>query len=250
VKAFSPRHAIARDFLQAEDINANARAVADSFNGNLSGEQLPYEGFTEDKFTAGDSLDSTFKTTPAGATTGTAQRKPSQTYATTQSAITTFNTVPTGLTSAILGPPAKAYTLSTDIQPGWNALKDYISTGVYLSGPVQQGIIKGVAMVDLEFYQGDKSSYGLASGISGGAWRLRLGVFVDGVLIASTGNYSCRRHTHCIPYAIPVSTRTIEIDVRMIIKYDGPGVTEDYIITSDDKLNIYNTSLYMRNVYR
>ena len=112
MKAFTPRRPTGRDFLQAEDINGNARAIANTFNGELSGEQLPYEAFTEDKFSAGDSLNSTYKTTPAGAATGTAQRKPSQTYATTQSAITTFNTVPTGLTSPILGPPAKGYTLS------------------------------------------------------------------------------------------------------------------------------------------
>jgi hypothetical protein len=250
VKAFTPRRAKARDFLQAEDINANGRAIGNTYNGNLSGEQLPYEAFTEAVFTAGDVYDSTYKTTVAGAATGTAQRKPSQTYATTQSAITTFNTVPSGLSSPILGPPAKTYTLSTDVQPGWNALKDHLSTGVYLSGPVLQGMIKGVAMVDFEFYQGDKSAYGLASGLSGASWRHRLGVFVDGVLIASTGTYSPRRHTHCIPFAIPVSTRTIEVDIRFIVKYDGPGVVEDYIITSDDVLNIYNTSLYLRNVYR
>jgi hypothetical protein len=253
MKVFTKRIHTATQYALAEDYNQEARNLQDSFNGGIGGEQLPFAGFSEDKFSQGDDYDGVVATTPAGATGGAGQRLPTQTYAITQSDITDLEGFEPagGLTHGILGPAAKTYaTNSSDWQPGWNRLSEYIDDGVYLQMPVGLGTLKGAAIVDFEFYLGDASAYGLASALAGGNWRHQIGVFVNGVLVARSGKMPCRRHSYCLPFAIPVSAGTVTVDVRWEADYDGAGVGNDYSWVSDTALRVYNTTLWVRNQTR
>ena len=256
MKTFTQRAIGARNFTQAEDYNAEGNAIAGEFNGSIGGQQLPYDSVPAAAFSLGDNLDGTIETTPAGASTGLGQRKPTQTYAITQTAISDFAGFDfpdtTGLTSNnILGPPSKTYvTNGSEWGPGWNRFSAYIDKGVFLKLPCKTGILKGNAIVDFEFYYGEKSIYGLASGLAGGNWRWQVGVFVDGVLVAATGKMPPRRHTVCLPFAHPVPTRSIEIDVRWLANYDGAGSAQDYAFVADTVLRSYNHTLWVRNQYR
>lgn len=256
MKTFTRRAIEARNFAQAEDYNAEGNAIAGEFNGAIGGQQLPYDSAPPAAFSLGDDLDSAIATTPAGASTGLGQRKPTQTYAITQTAISDFTGFdfpdPSALTSnGILGPPSKTYdTNSSEWGPGWNRYSAFIDKGVFLRLPCKTGILKGIAIVDFEFYYGEASIYGAGSGLEGGGWRWQVGVFVDGVLTAATGKMPPRRHTVCLPFARPVPTRTIEVDVRWLANYDGAGAAQNYAWVSDTVLRSYNHTLWVRNQYR
>jgi hypothetical protein len=255
-KTFTQRALLARDFACEEDYNEEARAALAEFNGQLSPEQLPYGTFDATRFTPNLSVDGLAYTEPDGTATGLAVQMPTQFYAVTQSDITDFNGYsppdPTPLLSTgILGPAQKTYdTNSNDWQPGWNKASDYINKGVYLSIPAREGMLKGCAVADLEFYFGDQSVYGLGSALSGGAWRHEIGVFVDDVLVARSGKMPGRRHSYCLPFAIPVPGRRIIVDVRWRANFDGAGTSLGYAWVSNSSLKITNTILYVRNQYR
>ncbi len=254
MKVFTQRSVNARNFCQAEDYNNESSEIVGEFNGLLAGQQVPYASVTADKFTLGTNLDGSVKTTPAGASNGVAQQKPTQLFAITQTSISDFAGFDfpefSPLTN-ILGPPSKTYaTNSTEWGPGWNRYSAFIADGVYLSVPVRTGILKGCALVDFEFYEGEQGHYGAGSGLVGKSWTWEIGVFVDGVLTAKTGPMSPRRHTVCLPFARPVPHRRIEIDVRWRANYDGIGVTGDYSFVSDTALRSYNHTLWIRNQYR
>lgn len=255
MKIFTQRQVVARDFAQAEDYNDEGRKLAGVFNGGLAGQQLPYASVTDAHASLGDNLDGLVFTTPAGLSTGRAQRKPTQLFAVTQTTINNFTGfafpgATTNSLTGILGPPSKTYTTnSTEWGPGWNRYSNFIDKGVYLSVPCTTGMLKGIAVVDFEFYAGEQTAYGVGSGIEGAQWRWQVGIFVDDVLTAKTGEMPPRRHTVCLPFARPVPTRRIEVDVRWLATYDGAGVSNPYTYVADTALRSYNHSLYIRNQY-
>lgn len=250
-KTYTQQLPVSRDFVIAEDYNAEARGVLAEFNGQLDAQQLPMSTWVEDRFTQGDNLDAVIKTTPAGASAGTGQRLPSQTYARTTTAIVAFaQDVGASGGSDILGPPSKVYaTNSSDWQPGWNALSKFVADGVYLKVSCFEGTIKGCAITDIAYYFGEKSNMG-GTGNNGTDQRVDLGVFVDNVLVARTGYQPSKRHTYCLPFAIPVPTRPVTVDLRFRALYSGIVGNNPYYYVSDTNVSIYNSTLWVRNQYR
>ena len=252
-KVFTQRRPVARGFVQQEDWAQEAHEVLGEFNGALSSEQLPLEDFDHTKLKDNTSADGEVYSTPSGATDATALRLPTALYATSQSAVTDFNgyTPPSTPGAGILGPAQKTFaTNSNDWAPGWNRLAKYITKGVYLSMPMLDGVVKGAAIADIEFYYGDATVYGLASSLTGADWRYELGVFLDGTLIARTGLFPPRRHTHCLPFSFPTSTRRSVVDVRWRGIYDGAGSNQDYAWVSDSAIKFLNTSVWAMNRFR
>ena len=250
-KTWTQRNPKARDFTKAEDYNAEARGIMAQFNGNIGSQQLPMNAFTEDKFDDGDDLDSATATRPDGTAEGTCQRLPSQTYARVSSTLAAFTS---GNTSTILAPSAAVYDNTTNYwPPGFIPLSNKINKGVYLRVPCQGGILKGCAMVDIEYYLGDKGQYdGGSPGTPVGQtdWRFELAVFVDNILVMRTSMHQCQRHTFALPFAVPVPARDVVVDVRWRAKYNGDGATGQYELVADTSVKFYNTTLWCRNVYR
>lgn len=251
MKTFTQRVIDARNFAQSEDYNQEAGPVTATFSGGLQGQQLPYDSVDETVVSLGENLDSVCYTTTGGIANGIAQRKATQTYAITQTLINDFEGFdpPTGgpALTGILGPPSYTYaTNSSGWGPGWNRYSDVIADGVFLSLPMRRGMLKGCAIVDFEFYLGDLDAYGL-SGLAGGDWRWQIGVFVDGVLTAKTGEMPCRRTTVVLPFATPVPGRRVEVDVRWKANYDGAGQSNSYSYVADTVLRSFNHTLWIRN---
>jgi len=255
MKVFTSRSAVPRAFVDAQLLQDEGRNIARTMNGGLGGEQLPFEGFTADKFAAPVNVDSRVKTTPAGATAGQGSLLMSQTFAITKTNITDLEGFQppdggVGITG-ILGPPSAEYaTNSSAWGPGWNPLTETMSDGVYLRFDARAGVVKGAALVDFEFYLGDASAYGLGSAPTGADWRWQVGIFLDGVLIARSGKFPPRRQTMHIPFSFPVPSRSVALDVRWSANYDGAGAPNAYAYVSDTKLRIYNATLWMRNQHR
>lgn len=255
MKVYTTRTATPRAFVDAELLQDEGRRVARTMNGGVGAEQLPYEGFTSSKFSLPVNIDARVDTTPGGASTGTGSTLMSQIFAITQTNITDlegFDPPDGGVPkTGILGPPSAEYaTNSSAWGPGWNKLSESVSDGVYLRWDSRAGVVKGAALVDFEFYLGDQTNYGLASAPTGDQWRWQVGVFLDGVLLARSGKYPPRRHTVHLPFCLPVPSRSVAIDVRWSATYDGAGTTNNYAFVSDTKLRVYNSTLWIRNVYR
>lgn len=250
-KVFTEHGVEARAFVTADSQNEEAHATAGSFNGSLGSEQLPFGAFDADSFVANASMVSEVYTGPNGSIGAETARMPTAQFASIKSSISDLNGYAPpggGLTAGILGPAAKSYaTNASDWQPGWNRLSDYVAKGVYLSMPCREGMLKGGASVDVEFYFGDNSVYGIGSGLAGSEWRYELGVFVDGILVARTGEFSPRRHTHHIVFSHPCPGRRVVVDVRWRGKYDGAGTNNGYSWVSDSQIKITNTSLWLMN---
>ena len=249
-KTYTQRKPEARDFIESDDYNPDARGIMAQFNGNMGSQQAPYNAFTEDKFSDGDNLDASLVTTPAGANAGTGQRFPSQTYARVSSTISGFSY---GDTSTLLGSPAATYNNATNYwPPGFIALSDKIAAGVYMRVPCKGGVLKGCALVDVQYYLGDDGNYtgGTAGDIIGTSWRIEVAIFVDNIKVARTGIQPCKRHTYCLPFAIPVPSRDVVVDVRWAATYDGQGGAGKYEKVADTSVQFFNTTLWCRNVYR
>jgi len=241
-KVYTQQLPVSRDFVKAEDYNEEARNLLAEFNGQLDAQQMPLSSFDATRFSQGADID-------ASITNGTGQVLPSSLYARTTTAITAMGQS-VGATNNILGPPSKVYeTGASEWQPGWNALSLYMASGVKLSIPAQEGTLKGTAITDVAFYLGDKANM-VGSGVVGNSWRVEIGVFVDNVLVARTGYQPPKRHSYCLPFAIPVPTRPITIDIRWRGLYDGLGPNAAYYYVSDTNVSIYNSTLWVRNQYR
>jgi len=255
MKVFSTYPPAPRAFVDAQLLQDEGRRIARTMNGGVGSEQMPYESISADKFVAPADIDSTVRTTPAGATTATASELASQIFAITQTDIVDlagFNPPDGGAgNTGILGPPSASYqTNSSAWGPGWNRLSDTVAEGVYLQWPARAGVVSGALLVDWEFYLGDASSYGLGAAPTGSQWRWQVGVFVDGVLVARSGRYPPRRHTVHLPFTVPVPSRSVVVDVRWQASYDGAGTSNAYSYSADTVLRVYNASLWIRNQYR
>jgi len=154
---------------------------------------------------------------------------------------------------------------------GWNAFEAAATsgdrTGFVLNFTAQEGMLKGEAVLDFE----NRQSYFLYRALfpddiinyQDGA-NIRdehtgeLGVFVNDVLVARTGPLwiACGRHTYTIPYATPVKSGPVKVDVRWLISYFNvfkvlftdtlyfPGVNQVYPV------QVYSRQLWCRNQYR
>ena len=85
-----------------------------------------------------------------------------------------------------------------------------------------------------------------------------LGVFVNDVLVARTGPVyiACGRHTYTIPYATPVKSGPVHVDVRWLIDYKNieqvfaVGVIYDPAVNQVYPIQVYSRMLWCRNQYR
>ena len=255
-KVFTNKQPVARGFVNAEDFSQEAHESLSEFNGALGPEQLPMGRFDSTRFVANANIASEVFSSPGGASSAVATRMPTALYAITKSNVTDLTGYDppdggAGGLTGILGPAQKTYaTNSNDWAPGWNKLSDYIDLGVYLSVPARAGMIKGAAIADIEFYYGDAAVYGLGSALTGANWRYELGVFLDGVLIARSGLFAPRRHTHHLNFSFPSANRRAVIDVRWRGYFDGAGTNQNYSWVSDSAIKFLNTQLWVMNRYR
>jgi hypothetical protein len=152
---------------------------------------------------------------------------------------------------------------------GWNSFEAAGSagdrTGFVLDFVAQEGMLKGEALIDFEHRQ---SYYLFHKNIGGGDAGFiakvkdqhtgELGVFVNDVLVARTGPVyiACGRHTYTIPYATPVKSGPVHVDVRWLIDYKNveqvfsAGVIYNVGVNQIYPVQVYSRQLWCRNQYR
>lgn len=156
----------------------------------------------------------------------------------------------------------------TEWSMGWNSFEATSTpsnrSGFVLDFEAQEGMLKGEAVIDFEHRQSyflfvskreNASAYG---SLIKDQHTGELGIFVNDVLVGRTGPVyiACGRHTYTIPYATPVKSGAVHVDVRWLIDYKnvrkiftsgtfyGIGVNQIYPI------QVHSRLLWCRNQYR
>jgi len=190
-------------------------------------------------------------------------------------------------TTVVVGPPAQtsytyqsqAYHIATvcnttvslpvtEWSMGWNAFEASSNatnrSGFVLDFTAQEGMLKGEAVIDFEHRQSYYIYWKNVGGAAGFTQNIKdqhtgeLGVFVNDVLVARTGPVyiACGRHTYTIPYATPVKSGPVHVDVRWLIDYKNieqvfaVGVIYDPAVNQIYPIQVYSRMLWCRNQYR
>ena len=246
----------ARDFTTSLAYNNEASGILAEFNGNLSQDQLPYEVLEKENFVANSRI--SVDSQPDGlASNGIGIIMPTQAIYKAASALTTFTwdrLAPSGSGPvAVLGPPLAAYTSTTSAwTSGINSLSDDIALGTFLRFTTKEGVIRGTATVDVEYFFVSSEATGF-TGNFGAGWRWQIYVFINDEMVSTTGPQPAgRRRTVQLPFTIPVSSNdAVAIDVRWSATFDGAGLTPSQIVQVDQAtIRFFNCQLFARNQYR
>ena len=156
----------------------------------------------------------------------------------------------------------------TEWSMGWNAFEASSNasnrSGFVLDFTAQEGMLKGEAVIDFEHRQSYFLFVAKLDIVTAYGALIKdqhtgeLGVFVNDVLVARTGPVyiACGRHTYTIPYATPVKSGPVHVDVRWLLDYKniyktftagtsyGIGVNQIYPI------QVRSRQLWCRNQYR
>ena len=245
-KTYTEHNFRARDHLTSEDHNSETRNWVSEFNGQLDAQQLPYTSFASTTFTDGIVMDGAFDTKPDGSRqVGVGQINATQAHYSVQSNITadTWERAPDdapGVT--IMGPPAKSFlSTSGEWSSGINPLSLDIDDGVFMRIPTREGMLRGMAQIDVE-YMLVRQTTGGAAGTYGNDWRWQVFVFVDNLMVATSGPQP----------AVPVPTKdNVEIDIRWAASFDDPWVASATVSLDDPgTVNFFNSHIYVRNQAR
>lgn len=253
MKTFTQADPVARDYATPDAYNTEASSMLAQFNGAMSADQLPYEGAATSNFVEG--VRGSYDSKPDGSNTdATGIVMTTQAFYHTQSALDSFTwDRDVDPSVSVLGPPrlemhSDESSWASGIVPYSASLDD----GVYLRFPTKEGMLRGNAQVDLEYFFVSSSASGF-SGNYGASWRWQLYVFVDNVMVATTGPQPAgRRRSVNLPFAVSVSAKdAVEVDIRWSATFDGAGESASGIVTVERAtLRTYNTQLWVRHQYR
>lgn len=255
-KTYSKRYFEARNYTNSEGYNDEASNVLAEFNGKLSAEQLPYETIEKENFVSNSRI--SVDSQPDGsAQAGIGIVMPTQAIYKVASELDTFTwdrLSPSGSGPvSVLGPPLASFTsTASSWTSGINSLSQNISQGSFLRFVSKEGMLRGTATVDIEYFFVSSSGTGF-SGNYGAGWRWQLYVFVNDEMVATTGPQPAgRRRTAQLPFSIPVASQdAINVDVRWSATFDGAGLSAADIKTVQEAtIRFYNCQLWCRNQYR
>lgn len=255
-KVYSKEYFKSRDYSTADAYNNEASSVLAELNGKLGADQLPYETVEKGNMVSNTRISVDSK--PDGsAQDGVGIIMPTQSIYYVASDLATFTwnrRAPSGAPAvSVLGPPLGTALSS---QPSWStgisSLSSLVSKGTFLSFTSKEGMIRGIANVDIEYYFVSQEATGF-TGNYGAGWRWWIYVFVNDEMVASTGPQPAgRRRTVQLPFSLPVSSSdSIQVDVRWSATFDGAGTApNDISLVDEAAIRFYNCQLFVRNQYR
>jgi hypothetical protein len=254
-KTYSERYFKQKDYTDNEAYNDEASNILAEFNGKLAADQLPYESFTSANMVPNTRISVDSK--PDGsAQQGVGIIMPTQALYNVASNLSTFTwnrLAPSGGSIQVLGPPLATFQSSNSSwTSGINSLSESVSSGSFIRFVSKEGMVRGVANVDVEYFFVSQEASGF-TGNYGAGWRWWIYVFINDVMVASTGPQPAgRRRTVNLPFATPVSSSdSISIDVRWSATFDGAGTSpNDISLVEDATIRFYNCSVFARNQYR
>ena len=253
-KIYTHIEKLEKNIANNDGFNEESQQIFSEFNGQLAAEQLPFEGFDKTKFVAPTRV-ANVPTRPDETTTlGVGWVGIKDSYYITEKKVENFTWLrDSSLTTTILGPPIE--TFSSDA-PNWVAaiypLSLAYSSGCFLRIPTKEGMLKGCATIDTEYYGFSKRTEGdpPVTGNFGTEGRVKIYGFVNDILVGTTGPQPAgKRQTYQIPFAIPVgASEAVDIDIRASATFD----IGSNIVTFPDaaKVNFYSAQLWVRNQYR
>jgi len=217
-----------------EAINDNTDEALEALNGLLGQQNMPVNSVTAAKMAPLESV--TFPTSGVGIEK-IGSRGVTQAYFSTRR---DFDTVGTMYAESVLDIDLDADTWSR----GWNNLQNYAGFGNFpMTFEAREGMLSGCAVVDWQHGVQEGSDF------AGFDWWTEVGVFVNNILIARSGEIHPRRHTTQVPFSVPVGSQNCTVDVRLIINtfYTAGVPSVDSFSTN---FHIFGASVWCRNTYR
>ncbi len=145
--------------------------------------------------------------------------------------------------------------VSSSYQTGWNELRNLtgLENSSWLQAPCLEGMLRGTVVVDYEHRRSARSTVigeiGSEQEARSKDW-VEIGVFVDNYLVATTGHMGYGRLTVNLPWALPVGSQTVTVDVRWRAYFSPLQETSTVTEVERRPISFYNLHLWSRNQYR
>ena len=260
----------ALDVSKSEGMNKEINNSFGTFNGGMSGHQVPINSITKAKL-QGPVYGTGVISSSDGSTNGIKTVMLTQTYYFTEKIGTgTYNPDQTqaGYTAGAGSIPASAHTwaLASGLGAGWTSIGTELNAGAHLEFEAKQGMLKGTLVIDTclpqQFITPTISSGIGTPYVDGDNWARRIGIFVNDVLVADTDFNTCKgRFTTMLPFATPVGSGPMEVDVRFQVSCrehndaqnsgaSSPEWTGAPAARSGIFFRVFSSQLTLRNQYR
>lgn len=235
---------LAGDIILIDPQNDEINQTVGELNGSLDQNNMPLDTVDRTRLVA------PVQTVIAGPPAQTSYTYPSQSYHIAQVCNLTVS-IPVSLWSM-----------------GWNAFEatnqPQDRSGFVLDFTAQEGMLKGEAVIDFEHRQSyflfgaRVENVNTEQALVKDQHTGELGVFVNDVLVARTGPVyiACGRHTYTIPYATPVKSGPVHVDVRWLIDYKNirkiftSGTNYNIGLNQIYPIQVRSRKLWCRNQYR
>ena len=247
MKTFTQRKIRDGQTVQADDINDEAAPLYAELNGTLGQENMPVGSVSNADFTL-----------PAR-TTGmdygvTSTQFPTQTFYQTSNTAGALTTGTYGGNPYSLQAPAASWNWGNSPEGGWFYPLHTID-GTRMDFDAKEGMVKGAWTCSIQ--RGSGYANNIVASVdewSGRKWGLELGVFLNGNLIARTGERGAGHHTYHLPFHFPVGNSACEI--RTAIRIETDSDAQDWFVANAldgfayPPVRLFSTGLWVRNVYR
>lgn len=227
------------DAVKPETINQNLDATLAELNGNLDANNLPVASVTEDKIVGSELVDNY-----SGLVDKASVEYSTQSYHYCRR----WGWDSGGSDDT---PDSTLNLKNSAWRRGYNSLTEMTNyEEFYLDFNAKQGMLVGQATVDWEHGANvfDISALGKNVAFGQKQWS-RIGVFVNNILVAETGNIYPRRHTTCIPFSIPIGSQSVRIEVKFITNVGGI-IGAAPLDNNPCPFYLFGAEVVCRNVYR
>jgi len=237
---------VGADQFKATDFSSEANAQAQQVNGKLDQHNLPLDSVDNNKF-----LDGIVQTNVYGDNTKSSYL-PTQSYH-----VNSFVPANEVTETDVIGSPEDYQTQwTTDSwDPFWNSFETVNSTLKFIS---KEGMIYGDVNLSgerrigrVKYFPEEGAALTVFAGRSGW-WRI--GVFVNGVLVADTGEIQVGAYSIDLPFSSPIGSEYCEVEVKWMANQDmyldiGTWVS-DYVNEDFNKWICSGMHVFARNQYR
>lgn len=147
--------------------------------------------------------------------------------------------------------------ITDDWKTGWNNLSKYLPDAV-LNVDLVEGMITGNFNINWGYgyttFEGSSGGGG-GSGPSttwGRDWWIRWGLFMNGNLIADTGNAYPRTENTCVPFVLPVGSQNALFELRWqaLTNNPDPALMQDPTEVLTSFINLYGFHVWINNTYK
>ena len=220
-------------------LDTNVRGVVSEANGGLDSLNMPVESLEHTNFLEARIIDKSTTDLDGGEFNGE-----TQTYSTLKR-WNVDNAIP-------YYDPLVTFDLKSESwTKGWNRLTDINSkfSDFELEVECKEGMLTGHAVIsfrhgyELDFVEGLPT-------IIGEDWWTRWGIFVNDVLVAETGECYARLETLVVPFSVPVGTQKVVVDLRWQSITTYAVEDPDYVGDPSQPLEIFGSTMWVRNTFR